>query len=144
MKLSMFNRNDNNVETLLGANTQFKGNIVTKGTLKLYGTVLGNIETDWLITGEGSSINGNVTAGGIIVGGEVTGNLVARERVEIRKKGTVRGDISTSRLLVEDGGLISGKVSMEGVEPGKPADQPSPPQPAQPFPTTKIKEFKPF
>lgn len=138
----MFGKNENNVETLLGANTQFKGNIITKGTLKLYGTITGNIETDWLITAEGSAITGNVTAGGIIIGGAVEGNLVARERVEIKQKGTVRGDISTARLLVEDGGLLSGKVSMEGVEPGKPADNPT--QPNQPFTSTKIKEFKPF
>ena len=113
----MFSKNDS-VETLLGPGTRFSGSMATKGTLKLYGSVEGDIEADWLITAEGSAVSGSVTAGGIIIGGTVEGNLTARERVEIKHKGSVRGYIRTARLAVEDGARLWGRISMSEGEKG--------------------------
>lgn len=111
--INMFSKSDS-VETMLGPGTNFKGNITSKGTVKLYGSVIGEIETDWLVTGEGSSVKGDVVAGGIIIGGSVEGNVTARERIELKRKGSIRGDIRTARLAVEDGSVVQGRIKMDG------------------------------
>jgi cytoskeletal protein CcmA (bactofilin family) len=47
-----------NLETFIGKNTHLKGNITTKGTLRLDGRVTGNVEADWLIIGEKALLKG--------------------------------------------------------------------------------------
>jgi cytoskeletal protein CcmA (bactofilin family) len=108
----MFSKGKEKLESFIGTNTHFTGDITVKGTLRVDGKVTGNIETDWLILGDKSTLKGNVTATGIIVAGTIEGNLNAKEMVEIKKKGQVKGDIVTNKLMVADGGFVNGKISM--------------------------------
>jgi cytoskeletal protein CcmA (bactofilin family) len=108
----MFNKNTEKLESLIGANSNFKGDIDTKGTLRIDGTMEGSVNADWLILGEKALLKGDVTARGIVVGGRIEGNLKAKEIIEIKAKGQVYGDVSTSKLTVEEGGLFDGRSSM--------------------------------
>lgn len=110
----MFSKKDKvKLESFIGSNTRFQGTIKTEGTLRVDGRVDGNIEADWLVLGENSSLKGNASATGIVVGGLVEGNLTAKEIVEVKDKGQVRGDVLTTKLTVSEGGLIDGRVSMQ-------------------------------
>jgi cytoskeletal protein CcmA (bactofilin family) len=108
----MFTKNTEKLESFIGANSNFKGDIDTKGTLRVDGTVDGNVNADWVILGEKAFLKGNITARGIIIGGRVEGNLKAKEIVEIKPKGQVSGDISTSKLTIIEGGIFDGRSSM--------------------------------
>jgi cytoskeletal protein CcmA (bactofilin family) len=108
----MFTKNTEKLESFIGANSNFKGDIDTKGTLRVDGTVDGNVNADWVILGEKAFLKGNITARGIIIGGRVEGNLKAKEIVEIKPKGQVSGDISTSKLTIVEGGIFDGRSSM--------------------------------
>jgi cytoskeletal protein CcmA (bactofilin family) len=101
-----------NLETFIGKNTHLKGNITTKGTLRLDGRVTGNVEADWLIIGEKALLKGDVSVGGVVIGGTLEGNVTAKESVEMKSKGRLAGDLTTSKLLVIEGGTIDGKISM--------------------------------
>jgi len=109
----MFTKDDKQLETIIGNNTQLDGNITTKGTIKVDGRVNGNIETDWIILGEKSYLKGNIVAAGIVIAGYVEGNITAKEVVEIKRTGQVKGDLSTSKLVVIEGGFVDGKISMK-------------------------------
>jgi cytoskeletal protein CcmA (bactofilin family) len=108
----MFNKNTEKLESLIGANSTFKGDIDTKGTLRIDGSLEGNVHADWIIVGEQAQIKGDITARGIVVGGKIEGNLKAKEIVEIKSKGKVVGDINTSKLTVIEGGVFDGRSSM--------------------------------
>ena len=108
----MFTKNTEKLESLIGANSNFKGDINTKGTLRIDGSMEGNVNADWVILGEKACMKGDVTARGIIVGGRVDGNLRAKEIVEIKSKGQVSGDISTNKLTIIEGGMFDGRSSM--------------------------------
>ena len=112
----MFTKNTEKLESLIGANSNFKGDINTKGTLRVDGTMEGNVNADWVILGEKACMKGDVTARGIIVGGRVDGNLRAKEIVEIKSKGQVSGDISTNKLTIIEGGMFDGKSTMQKSE----------------------------
>jgi cytoskeletal protein CcmA (bactofilin family) len=101
-----------NLETFIGKNTHLKGNITTKGTLRVDGRVTGNVEADWLIIGEKALVKGDVSAGGVVIGGNLEGNATAKESVEVKRKGRLAGDLVTSKLLVIEGGIIDGRISM--------------------------------
>jgi len=100
------------LESFLGTNTTFTGEITTKGTLRIDGNVDGNVNADWLIIGDKAYIKGNVTATSLVVGGTIEGNVLAKGMVDIQKKGRVKGDIITSKLTVADGGSVDGRIAM--------------------------------
>jgi len=108
----MFTKNTEKLEALIGANSNFRGDIDTKGTLRIDGALVGNANADWIILGEKSSIKGDLTSRGIVVGGRIEGNLSAKEIVEIKSKGQVFGDIHTSKLTIVEGGLFDGRSNM--------------------------------
>lgn len=108
----MLFRNTAKLESLIGANSGFKGDINTKGTLRIDGTMEGNVTADWVILGEKSSLKGDVTARGIVVGGKVEGSLKAKEIVEIKSKGQVYGDVHTGKLTIIEGGIFDGRSAM--------------------------------
>lgn len=109
----MFTKNTEKLESFIGANSNFKGDIDTKGTLRVDGATEGNANADWVILGEKAIVKGNISARGIIVGGRVEGNMSAKEIVEIKSKGQVFGDIFTSKLTIVDGGIFEGRSSMQ-------------------------------
>jgi cytoskeletal protein CcmA (bactofilin family) len=101
------------IETFVGNNSTFKGEISTSGTIRIDGTVEGNIISDWVVLGEKGNIKGDVTSGGVIVGGKIEGNVKTKEIIEIKNKGKVVGDILTPKLTIVEGGVIEGRTSMQ-------------------------------
>jgi cytoskeletal protein CcmA (bactofilin family) len=109
----MFHKNTEKLESFIGPNSNFKGDIDTKGTLRIDGNLEGNVNADWVILGEKAYLKGDVMARGIVIGGRVEGNLKAKEIVEIKSKGQVFGEISTSKLAIVEGGVFDGRSSMQ-------------------------------
>lgn len=109
----MFGRNTSKLESIIGGDSHFKGEMESNGTIRVDGCVEGNIRADWVVVGEKALIKGNVDARGIIVGGKVEGNLRGGEIVEIKNKGNVSGEIVSSKLTVAEGAVFEGKSSMK-------------------------------
>ncbi|HWR58996.1 MAG TPA: polymer-forming cytoskeletal protein [Thermodesulfovibrionales bacterium] len=109
----MFSKNTEKLESLVGVNSQFRGDIKSKGTVRIDGSVEGNVEADWIVLGEKANLRGNATARGIITGGIIEGNVIAREILEIKSKGQVIGDITSARLIVSEGGMLEGRSFMQ-------------------------------
>lgn len=113
------NKKSEKLETIIGDNTQVEGNIMTKGTLRLDGRLVGNVTTDWLILGEKAYLKGDANVSGIAVAGNLEGNVVAKEIIELKRTGQIRGDVTTSKLVVIEGGMVDGKISMQQKSGGK-------------------------
>jgi cytoskeletal protein CcmA (bactofilin family) len=109
----MFHRNTEKLESLVGAESTFRGDITTKGTIRIDGTVEGSVEADWVVPGEKADVKGDVSARGVVVGGRVEGNLRVGEICEIKNKGEIYGEITTPKLTVAEGAVFDGKSSMK-------------------------------
>ena len=66
----------------------------------------------------------------VIVLGEVSGNVTASEKVDIRDNGSVDGDIASPRVAIAEGAHFRGSVDMQRA--GQKAQQPQPQQSAKP------------
>jgi cytoskeletal protein CcmA (bactofilin family) len=108
----MFHKNTEKLESFIGSNSVFKGNVETQGTLRIDGAVEGNISADWVVIGEKAHIKGDISARGIIVGGKIDGNLKAKEVIEVKNKGHVFGEIMSKKLVIAEGGIFEGKSLM--------------------------------
>ena len=115
----MFSKNTEKLESFVGANSSFRGDVSTKGTLRVDGVVEGNIAADWVVLGDKAHIKGDIVARGIVIGGRVDGNVKAKEIVEIKNKGRMSGEILTSKLVVAEGGILDGRSRMHQHEEAK-------------------------
>lgn len=120
----MFSKSSEKLESFVGVNSHFNGDIKSKGTLRIDGAVEGNIESDWVVLGEKAVLKGNVSARGVILGGRIEGNVAVREILEIRSKGQVVGDISAPKLVVSEGGVLEGRSFMQKGESSNVVEMP--------------------
>jgi cytoskeletal protein CcmA (bactofilin family) len=65
-----------------------------------------------LVVGEGAKVNAEIDIGTIIINGQVTGNVRAKQGVEIRGAGRLNGNIHTPSLYIEKGVTFDGNCKM--------------------------------
>ncbi|MFH1350709.1 MAG: polymer-forming cytoskeletal protein [Pseudomonadota bacterium] len=98
----------------LGKDTEFQGLLRFLGTIMVDGHVKGRIfATGTLFVGQEGIIEANMRVPRVVVRGEVRGNIIAEERIEIRGAGRVIGDILTPKLLIEEGAVFEGSCWMQ-------------------------------
>ena len=100
------------LKSFLGDSSELKGDLYSGGILRLDGVVVGTIRAEEVILSETASIEGEISAGKIIVVGKMTGTLKAEDVVEIREKGYVTGNIATKRFVMASGGKFNGRIEM--------------------------------
>jgi cytoskeletal protein CcmA (bactofilin family) len=100
------------VETIIGAGSFLRGEVASKGTVRIDGTFEGRVRADWIVVGESGVVGGAVICRGMIVGGKIEGTIHAGELVDIKTTGSVSGDIYARRLAVSEGGVFEGHSYM--------------------------------
>ena len=126
----------------IGKSVVIKGELNGSEDLTIEGQVEGTIQLrDHVLTiGANGKIKAQVFAKSVIVLGEVTGNVTASDKVDIRDNGSVDGDIVAPRVAIAEGAHFRGSVDMQrkaAAPAGKPVATATPsgtpaPQPAQP------------
>lgn len=103
-----------NVVMDLGKSVVIKGELSASEDLTLYGQMEGSVTLPehTLTIAPNADIKAAINANAVVILGAVTGNVTARERVEIQTTGSVAGDVTSPRLSMADGGCLSGKVLM--------------------------------
>jgi cytoskeletal protein CcmA (bactofilin family) len=109
----MFGKSSAKLETVIGADSTITGELEIQGTVRVDGSVEGDIRADWVIIGETGRIRGNVQARMMVVGGRIDGNIDASEIVELKDKAQIFGEICTAKLTVTEGALFDGQSSMK-------------------------------
>jgi cytoskeletal protein CcmA (bactofilin family) len=103
--------------SVIDAHLSIQGDIATDGTVRVDGRIDGTLHrADTLIIGAAGVVIGNVEAREVVVGGELTGDLSVRGRVEIQKTATVRGDIRAAAVGLEEGGTVHGHVIVRSLD----------------------------
>lgn len=123
----------------IGKSVVIKGELNGSEDLTIEGHVEGKIELkDHVLTiGPNGRIKAQVFAKAVIVLGEVSGNISASEKVDIRDNGSVDGDIVAPRVAIAEGAHFRGAVDMQQRQGGaaQPAAKPVAPA-AAPAPAT--------
>jgi cytoskeletal protein CcmA (bactofilin family) len=119
----------------IGKSVVIKGELNGSEDLTIEGHVEGTIQLreHVLTIGPNGRIKAQVFAKSVIVLGEVTGNVTASDKVDIRDKGSVDGDIISPRVAIAEGAHFRGSVDMQrkGAAPGQPKADGKPTTPAQ-------------
>ena len=118
----------------IGKSVVIKGELTGSEDLTIEGHVEGKIELrqNVLTIGPNGRIKAQVFAKSVVVLGEVTGNVTASEKVDIRDNGSVDGDIISPRVAIAEGAHFRGSVDMQRkggaaqVQPSQPAQAAKP------------------
>ena len=106
--------------TFISASTKIVGTISGQGAYVFCGTVEGDCDIEGPLTlAEGGRWKGTLKATDIIVAGEVEGDVVARQRVEIAGTARVTGSLSGNSIAVAEGAVIEGEIKVVSGEPPK-------------------------
>jgi cytoskeletal protein CcmA (bactofilin family) len=92
-----------------------KGELSGSEDLIIEGHVDGKIELreNVLTIGPNGKIKAQIFAKAVIVQGEVTGNVTATEKVDIRDNGSLDGDITSPRVAIAEGAHFRGSIDMQ-------------------------------
>jgi cytoskeletal protein CcmA (bactofilin family) len=106
------------VHTLLGKGSEFEGKLSFEGQVRIDGKYAGQISTrDVLVIGEGARVNAEISAGTVIINGQV----------ELHPPARVKGSIETPALSMDKGVIFEGSCKMENLQA-----KGGPPSPAAP------------
>jgi cytoskeletal protein CcmA (bactofilin family) len=126
------------IETIIGPNAHFQGDIQSDGGVRIDGIFEGSIDiTGNLVIGEGAKLIADVKANNISISGAIKGNI-SGNRVEILETGRVWGDLTINSLLLNEGAYLRGQTTMHGdIEPPL-IESPKPRPAAEPVSATIV------
>ena len=99
-----------NSKNVLNSDVELKGTLKFAGELTFDGKLDGDISSEGsLQLGDNAVVKGNINANSVIVRGKVNGNVIAREKIDIKAKTELFGDIRSPKLVIEEGVTFVGK-----------------------------------
>ena len=88
------------IDTLIGKDSTFTGNIESAGTIRIDGNFEGEISTKGdLVIGENGQVKGKVKAQNIVVAGKMEGELEASGKLELVPSANVQGEVKMMTWL---------------------------------------------
>lgn len=105
--------NPDSTDTLIGEGTLFEGKIRTEASIRIEGTINGDIISSGdVIIGENGCANSNVTARDLVLAGQLNGDVEVRGKLTICASGVLNGNIAAQSLIIESGGVFNGNSKM--------------------------------
>jgi len=111
MAMAKVNRLDEDgiVNSIIGVGSEFKGEFKINGLLRIDGKFLGTIDTHGkVLIGQSGDATTDIKARLVVVGGKVSGNIYATERIILLSTGDIKGNIITPSLIMEEGVKFDG------------------------------------
>ncbi|GEM_PF-1675559 len=101
------------IETILEASVDVKGNLRSEGNVKIDGKLEGNVDIGGhLIMGDPAEVKGNINAYSAVISGTVTGNVKVKTLLELTETAKIVGDVDIAKLKVAEGALLIGNCKM--------------------------------
>lgn len=96
----------------LGPSLRVKGEISGNEDLLIDGAVEGMVRLNErkLTIGPAANVKADISAGEVLIRGNLKGNIFARGRIEIKNDGSVTGDLTTPQVFIEEGAWFKGTI----------------------------------
>jgi len=102
------------IESLIGKNTELKGDVLFVGGLHLDGKIIGNViatEAGSLLTlSDHGSVEGEVRVPNVVLNGYVKGDVYTSERIELASRAQVTGNVYYNLIEMVMGAEVNGKL----------------------------------
>lgn len=100
-------------ETVVGAQTKFKGTVNTDKPIRIDGQYEGDIiSTDEVLVSENGYFNGTVSCRYFHLVGKAEGKITCSELMEFTPTGVFKGDVNAKDVIIVKGSKIEGTVKI--------------------------------
>ncbi len=104
--------NESAFESRIGKGTKVSGKLSFKAPARIDGEADGEITGDDIVIAQGAVVTARITASRVSIAGTVSGEIIARERVELLPSARVRCSINTPSLVLSEGARFDGDCKM--------------------------------
>mgnify|MGYP001482817476 FL=1 len=102
-----------NGTTLISSGTTLKGDINSNNDLRIDGTIIGNINSSAkIVIGASGVVEGDISGNQADIVGKVSGNIRAKELLQLQGECSVTGNLYAGKLLVEPSATFNGQCHM--------------------------------
>jgi len=107
------------IDTLIGPNTEVKGDVTFSGGLRVDGKLTGNVSAQdssnksLLTVSEQGEVSGNVKVPHVVINGLINGNVTSSGKVLLQSKAKIVGDVYYSSIEMELGATVNGSMVCE-------------------------------
>lgn len=99
------------VISIIGTGMRVVGDCETEGTLRIEGELRGSIRAGKaVVVGKDGLVVGDILTQDAIIGGKVTGTVVAESRLELQATCVIDGEIHARRIKLDEGGKVNGEI----------------------------------
>ena len=103
--------------SFLGKGTTIDGKFEVEGSVRIDGKVKGLIEGGAdLVIGDSALIEASIKVKNLTVMGEIHGNVICEDKLEIHNTGKLVGEITAKRLIIEENAIFEGQSHMKKEE----------------------------
>ena len=103
-----------NVAAFIGHGVEFKGVIKYEGNVRIDGQLDGEVHANGtLYLGEQAVLTAKISAQTVISKGQITGDITARDKVQLLAPAVINGSVVTTSLLMEEGVIFNGTIEMD-------------------------------
>ena len=100
--------------TVIGSRIVIDGEISGEEAITILGTVKGKVAVaQGVVIEAGATVEADIEGQTVTVSGKVTGNVTAREKLELRPESKMVGNAKAPRIVVADGASFKGNVDMD-------------------------------
>lgn len=102
-----------NSKNVLNSDVEIRGTLKFAGELTFDGKVEGDINSEGVLNlGDNANIKGTIDVGSVVVRGKITGNVIAKDKIELKAKTELFGDVRAAKLVIEEGVTFVGKTEV--------------------------------
>ena len=99
--------------SLLSRNVNIDGEIQGQENLHVDGHISGAIKLNGdILIGSSGIVEAEIEANNIVIQGQVTGNVLARQQLEIQSSGSLIGDCTARSIDIKEGAMFEGRSKM--------------------------------
>jgi cytoskeletal protein CcmA (bactofilin family) len=103
---------DSAFESRIGKGTKASGKLHFRGPVKIEGEAEGEITGEEVMIASGATVSARISATRVTIAGAFTGEVSARERVELMATARVQCTINTPSLVLNEGAQFDGDCKM--------------------------------
>ncbi|MEW5755267.1 MAG: polymer-forming cytoskeletal protein [Pseudomonadota bacterium] len=113
------------IDSLIGAGTEIRGDVIFSGGLHIDGKVKGNVLSDnspdaAVIVSNQGVVEGEVRVAHVVLNGVVKGDVYSSESIELASEARVEGNVYYNLLEMAMGAAVNGQL-VHGVKNSQPA-----------------------
>ncbi|MGH7948148.1 MAG: bactofilin family protein [Candidatus Binataceae bacterium] len=99
-------------ESRIARGSKASGKLTFRGPLKIEGEADGEITGDEVVITQGATVSARIDASRVVIAGTFSGEITARDRVELLATARVECAVTTSTFVLNEGAHFEGDCKM--------------------------------